>query len=90
MSDQDDLTLDEKYLTDIEYLTRMVETGAGLVEEGNEISLTNLENAVAELCGRMAQHPPANSEVITEAIEYLVERLGELGEALQRQNQQRQ
>lgn len=89
MNDSDDLPPDAAYLADIEYLTRMVTTGADLVAEGNEISLANLETAVAELCARMAERPPANSEVITDAIEDLVERLSALGEALKRQNEQR-
>lgn len=87
MNESDDLTPDAAYLADIDYLKRMIETGAELVEEGNEISLANLEAAISDLCVRMAEHPPADSAPITDAIEELVERLGELGEALKRQHE---
>lgn len=89
MTEQDDTPPDDIYLAEIAHLTKMVDTGAELVEEGNEINLANLETAVAELCQRMAEAPPADTTKITSAIEQLVERLNTLGEALRHQHETR-
>lgn len=80
---------DDAYMAEIAYLMKMCDTGAELIAEGNEISLSNLETAVAELCGRMAEAPPSDTAMITEAIEQLVERLNALGEAIRRQHETR-
>ncbi len=89
MTEQEDTPPDDIYLAEIAHLTKMVDTGAELVEEGNEINLANLEAAVAEICSRMAEAPPTDTAKITKAIEQLVERLNTLGEALRRQQETR-
>lgn len=89
MTNDNNDTPDARYIAEIEQLTKMVDTGSELVAEGNEISLANLEAAVADLCLRMADDPPTESDAIVAAIETLVTRLNKLGEALQQQNAQR-
>ena len=78
------------YLAEIAELTELVESGHTLVDEGNTIDLSNLEEAIGDLCRRMAEVPPADANAVTAAIENLVQRLNALGNALQAQAGPRQ
>ena len=73
------------YLAEIENLTALVDAGHEMVERGDAIDLSNLEAAIGDLCQRMAEDPPDDPEAVTQAIQTLVTRLGELGEALKAQ-----
>lgn len=73
------------YMKEIEDLTKLVESGHELVNEGNQIDLTNLEEPIADLCRRLAESPPEDPQAVTMAIQHLVQRLGALSEALQAQ-----
>ncbi|MEX2311112.1 MAG: hypothetical protein WD624_01540 [Rhodospirillales bacterium] len=73
------------YLEEIADLTKLVESGHDLVNQGNQIDLSNLEQPIADLCRRMALVPPGNAEEVSSAIQHLVSRLGALSTALQTQ-----
>lgn len=73
------------YLAEISDLTKLVESGHDLVNQGNQIDLSNLEVPIADLCRRMALVPPEDAKAVTAAIHHLVTRLGALSEALQAQ-----
>ena len=73
------------YLSEIEGLTKLVESGHDLVKEGNQVDLTNLEEPIADLCRRIAETPPDNPEAVTDAIQNLVSQLGALSDAIQSQ-----
>ena len=75
----------KNYLDEINDLTKLVESGHDLVNQGNQIVLSNLEQPIADLCRRMALLPPDNAEEVTKAIQHLVSRLGDLSAALQTQ-----
>lgn len=76
------------YLAEIADLTKLIIEGQDLVDQGNEIDLSNFENLAADLCRRMGEEPPSNPEEVTVAIEDLVTRLARLGDALRAQANQ--
>jgi hypothetical protein len=82
--------IDSAYLDEINDLTRLIESGEAMVRDGSAIDLSNLEAAVANLCQRMAEDPPKDTDAVTDAIAHLVTRLNALGEALREQAENRQ
>lgn len=77
------------YMAEIETLSALVDKGRGLVDANHSVDLSSLETAIGDLCKRMAENPPDDANAVTTAIHELVERLGELGSALQKQQDRR-
>lgn len=86
MSDENQKSITDEYLGEIDALTHLVESGHRLVNEGSSIDLSNLETAVGDLCKRMAEAPPENPDAVMSAIQALVARLSALGKALEAQS----
>ena len=74
------------YLSEINELTKVVESGHELIKQGNTIDLANLETQIADLCRRMSLVSPDDADAVTVAIQHLVGRLGVLSDAIQTQS----
>ncbi len=73
------------YMAEINDLSTLIDKGRELVNEGNSIDLSNLENSITDLCTRIANAPPANADDVTAGIAGLVDGLGKLSDALKTQ-----
>ena len=70
------------YLADVEALRELVGKGRELVEAGNTVDMTNLQEEVSRICASIQELPPVDPIAVTEAIEGLVIDLSSLAELL--------